>query len=70
MAQSSELLTLLEAADVLRLKPSTIRAWILKHRIPYVKLGSRVFLRECDCEELIAASLVPAASRSEARGGQ
>jgi excisionase family DNA binding protein len=54
------LLTVIEAADTLRLKPSTIRAWILRKRIPYVKLGSRVFLRRSDCEALIAASVVPA----------
>jgi excisionase family DNA binding protein len=58
--ESSELLTLPEAAVRLRLKPSTLRAWILKHRVPYVKLGSRVFIRRSDCEALIANSVVPA----------
>ena len=64
------LLTLQEAACLLRLRVSTLRAWILHRKIAHVKLGSRVFLRKCDCEELIAASLVPAASRSEAQGRQ
>jgi excisionase family DNA binding protein len=54
-----ELLTLLEASVLLRLKLSTLRAWILKRRIPFVKLGSRVLLRRSDCEALIAASVVP-----------
>ena len=44
------LLTVLEAAGILRLKPSTLRAWILKRRVPFVKLGSRVFLRRSDLE--------------------
>ena len=57
---SSELLTIAEAGAVLRLQPSTVRSWILKRRIPYVKLGGRVFLRRSDCEALIAASIVPA----------
>jgi len=54
------LLTVIEAADTLHLKPSTIRAWILHRRIPHVKLGGRVFIRRNDCEALIAASVVPA----------
>jgi excisionase family DNA binding protein len=60
MAADSELLTLPEASVILRLQASTLRSWILKRRIPYVKLGSRVLLRRSDCEALIAASLVPA----------
>jgi excisionase family DNA binding protein len=59
----SALLTVAEAADVLRLKPSTIRAWILHRKIAHVKLGGRVFLRQSDCEALIATSFVPANSR-------
>lgn len=54
------LLTVLEATDILRLKPSTIRAWVLHRKIAYVKLGGRVFLRRSDCEALIATSIVPA----------
>jgi excisionase family DNA binding protein len=61
------LLTVAEAAAFLRLQPSTIRSWILKHRIPYVKLGSRVFLRRSDCEALIAASIVPTRHDAEGR---
>ncbi len=54
------LLKVEEAASLLRLRPSTVRAWILKRRIPFVKLGGRVFLKRADCEALIAASVVPA----------
>lgn len=57
---SSELLTVTEAAALLRLQPSTVRSWILKRRIAFVKLGSRVFLRRSDCEALISAGFVPA----------
>lgn len=56
----SDLLTLPEASSVLRLRVSTIRAWILKRRVPHVKLGGRVFLRRGDVLALIGASLVPA----------
>lgn len=54
------LLTVLEAAVILRLRPSTLRAWILKRRVPFVKLGSRVFLRRADVSALIESSIVPA----------
>lgn len=59
----SGLLTVDEAAQLLRLKPSTIRDWLLRRRITYVKLGRRVFLRRADLEALISSSVVPA-SRS------
>lgn len=57
---SPELLTLPEASAMLRLRPSTLRAWILHRKVAFVKIGARVFLRKADCEALIAASLVPA----------
>jgi excisionase family DNA binding protein len=57
----SELLTVTEAADCLRLKVSTIRAWVLRRRIPFIKLGGkRVFFRRADLDALIKASIVPA----------
>lgn len=66
--QASELLlTVGEAAAFLRLKPSTIRAWILHRRIAHVKLGGRVFLKKSDCEALITASVVPARENHNAR---
>jgi len=52
---------------MLRLKVSTLRAWILHRKIPHVKLGSRVFLRKGDCDALVAASLVPAREDRHAR---
>jgi excisionase family DNA binding protein len=67
MAADSELLTLLEASAMLRLQPSTLRSWILKRRIPFVKLGSRVLLRRSDCEALIAACVIPARENHKAR---
>ncbi len=60
--QKTELLTVTEASAVLRLKPSTVRSWLLKRRLPFVKLGSRVFIRQEDCLGLIEAGLRPALS--------
>ncbi len=58
--RAGELLTLPEAADLLRLKTSTLRAWVLSRKIPYVKVGRLVRLRRADVESLISKSLVPA----------
>jgi excisionase family DNA binding protein len=60
-AKASDLLTVKEAAGFLRLQVSTIRAWVLHRRLPFVKLGGkRVFFRRADLEALVTASLVPA----------
>lgn len=66
-ANSTELLTLPEAAGMLRLKVSTLRAWLLRRRIPYVKVGRLVRFRRSDIEEVIAVSIVPA--RNNDSGG-
>jgi excisionase family DNA binding protein len=58
----ADLLTLAEAASLLRLKVSTMRAWVLRRRIPYVKVGRLVRVRRSDVEALISKSLVPARS--------
>ena len=55
---TQELLTVGEAGKKLRLQESTIRAWILKRRIPFVRLGRRVFVRDADCQNLINANVV------------
>ncbi|MGB2676916.1 MAG: helix-turn-helix domain-containing protein [Candidatus Acidiferrum sp.] len=54
----AELLTIPESAALLRLKVSTIRAWVLQRRVTFVKLGGRVFLRRTDLQALIDASVV------------
>jgi excisionase family DNA binding protein len=58
--QSAELLNLSEAASMLRLRPSTLRAWRLNQsHLPFVKIGRRVFVRRSDLQDLVNASLVP-----------
>lgn len=59
---TSDLLSVDESAAFLKLKSSTVRDWILRRRIPFVKLGRRVFLRRNDLELLINQSVVPAKS--------
>ena len=60
MTSDFDLFDVDEGAGFLRVKPTTMRAWILQSRVPYVKLGRRVFLRRQDLEKLISDSIVPA----------
>ena len=54
-----EILTVPEAAALLRLQPSTLRAWILQRKIKFVKLGRRaVRFRRADLEAMIAVATV------------
>ena len=63
---SQQLLLVGEAAEFLRLRPNTIRSWILKKRIPYVKLlGGRVCIHRADLEELIRNSTINAMPHSK-----
>lgn len=62
----TELLTIPEAAALLRLKPSTLRAWILRRKIAFCKLGRLVRIRRADVESLIANAIVPAARSNNA----
>jgi excisionase family DNA binding protein len=59
--EQDPLLTVREMSAATRLKEPTIRDWILKKRIPYVKLGRRVFIQRSTIEAFIRASVVPAA---------
>lgn len=55
----TELLTVPEAAALLKVRISTIRAWVLHKRIPYVKLGGKlVRFRRADIEKAITARVV------------
>lgn len=60
MKYETQLLDISETAELLRLKESTIRSWILKRRIPFVRLGRRVFVRRAECERLIEQNTVKA----------
>ena len=54
------LLTVVQAADRLGLRPATIRSWIWTRKIQYVKLGRSVRLREDTIQEIIEAGTIPA----------
>jgi excisionase family DNA binding protein len=52
-----------DASKIVPLKPSTFRSYILNNRIPYYKIGRRVFFDRADLEALIESSAVPARER-------
>lgn len=48
-----QLLTVLQAADALALKPATIRKMILQRRLPVVRIGRAVRIKQADVEGII-----------------
>lgn len=72
MQQEHELLTVPETAKFLRVQQSTVRAWVLQRRIPFVKMGRLVRIRKEDCAALIENNLVAAKEKDavELRQGE
>jgi excisionase family DNA binding protein len=62
---TSDLLDVEEAAAFLHVRVSTVRAWVLKSKIGYVKLGRRVFLRRQDLQDMIERSFVQPGSAKQ-----
>jgi len=58
-SQERELLSVPEFANLLGVKPSCIRRWILERRITVVKLGRLVRVPSSEVERLINAGLRP-----------
>lgn len=57
---STQLVNIEGAAAFLGLKPSTLRAYVLRRRIPYVKIGRAVRIKTSDLEKVVEAGTVPA----------
>ena len=67
MVTSTKLITIREAAERLGLKESTIRKYILKRQIAYVKPSVRaVRIPIEELERILAAGLRPAIPQAEA----
>ncbi len=47
------LLTVFQAADQLALRPATIRKMIIQRRLPVVRIGRSVRIRELDVEGIV-----------------
>lgn len=55
-----QLLTVREAATLLKIQPDTLRHWLCDRRLPFVKVGGRTMLKRHDLEAFIEAQTVPA----------
>jgi excisionase family DNA binding protein len=60
-----KMLTVPEAAARLRLSPAAIRAWVMRRRISYCKLGRSVRISESEITRLITAGSMPAIDLEE-----
>ena len=50
-----------QAADLLAVKPSTLRAWLLRRRIAKERIGRRaVRIPSAEVERIIAEGMIPA----------
>jgi excisionase family DNA binding protein len=56
----SRLLTIPEVAEILAVKPVTVRLWLSKGRLPRTKLGRCVRIAAGDVERFIQANTTPA----------
>lgn len=50
-----------QAAAYLGCTPLTLRAWVSKRKVPFVKLGSLVRFRQRDLDEFLEQNSVPVA---------
>ncbi len=56
----SRLLTIPETAEILAVKPVTIRVWLAKGKLPRTKLGRCVRIPAADVERFICENTTPA----------
>lgn len=62
-----KLLSFEEAQALTGIRVSTWRAWSAQRRIPIVRLGRRLKIREHDLQKLIDSNVVPALPERAAR---
>jgi excisionase family DNA binding protein len=55
-----QLLTVQETAERLGLKPATIRAWLLRRKLPRVNCGRAVRIPADAVERFVTANTIPA----------
>ncbi len=59
-----------EGAHYLGIQPSTLRRWIWERRVPIVKLGRRVLIRQEALDEMIKRGERPALRDYRSRGSE
>jgi excisionase family DNA binding protein len=63
--KNDKLLTIEQAADLLGMRPVTVRLWAATHRIGRVKLSRAVRIPESEVNRLIERNLIPALPERE-----
>ena len=63
----NQICTVSEVGKMLRVRPGTIRKWIYEGKLPHLKLGGRVLIREKDIDDFIDRNYHPA--REERNNG-
>ena len=53
----NKLLNVEETATLLGISPHTLRGWVSRKRIRYVKIGRRCLFRQEDIDEMVSAGL-------------
>jgi len=66
---NGKLLTVAEAADALHMKPSSLRAWVLRRKINCYKVGRSIRISTDEIERLLREGLRPAKEPLE-KGGK
>ncbi len=56
----TKLLNITEVAERLAVSPLTIRKWVFEQRLPVVRVGRSVRIREQDLEALVSFGFQPA----------
>jgi excisionase family DNA binding protein len=56
----TQLLTVAEAAEALRIKPATVRAWVLRRMINSFRIGRSVRISVEEIDRVLRAGLRPA----------
>jgi len=60
----SVLLNVQQVADALNLRPATIRAWLLRRKLPFVKCGRAIRIPADAVHQFIQRNTVPAREES------
>ena len=53
---SSPFMSVQEAADFLRIRPSTVYLWVSENKIPHSRIGSRLLFKRDELERFVQAS--------------
>jgi excisionase family DNA binding protein len=62
------LLTVAEAAEALRIKPATVRAWVLRRKINSYRVGRAVRIGTDAVDQVLRNGLRPAIQKEEVNG--